>query len=146
MPPKLRRPVACADFPIFYGEKCHFPSHLGGPGSVLSFNSWVRVRITTGNTFWHIVIAKERSFWHRYADAFSSSNSVSCHMSGTRRRFGAIAYCPNVKSRLFREAIFFRNCNSKHDSCFREVCVNIFTTNHVEICQNIWNSKLHGNQ
>jgi len=55
-----------------------------------------------GNAFWRILKATERSFLHLYADASSSSNSVSCHIGKAQIWGGAsIIPCPNVKPSLY---------------------------------------------
>ena len=47
----------------------------GGLGSIMSSQL-----VTAANSFWHVLKAIERSFWHLYDDAMSLSDSVSCHV------------------------------------------------------------------
>jgi len=62
-------------------QGCSFGSRLLGLGDCRDLH------------FWRILKATERSFLHLYADALSLSNSVSCHISGARPRFGGLN-CP----------------------------------------------------
>jgi len=94
-------------------EGCPLPSRL-----------WVWGRVPAGNAFWRILQDTECSFLHLYA--LSSSNSVSCHIWGSKAKvWGQLPppHCPNVELPL---ATFARvpRCLLKtavRDECIRSV-------------------------
>jgi len=57
-------------------------------------------RAPAGNAFRRILKVTERSFLHLYADALSSSNSVSCHIWGQGRGLGQLSPAHDIESRL----------------------------------------------
>ena len=72
---------------VLSGERVPSPA-VKGSGSVISSPTGVRDGAPAGNAFWHILKATELSFLHLYADALSSSYSVSCHIWGQGRGLG----------------------------------------------------------
>ena len=60
----------------------------------------VQGRAPAWNAFWRIFKATECSFFRRYADVLSSSNSVSCHICGKSRCLGSVAPCYNIEPPL----------------------------------------------
>ena len=64
---------------------------------------WGKFNGNGRNAFWRILKATERSFLYLYADALSSSNSVSCHIWGIKAEVWGDCppLCPNVEPRLF---------------------------------------------
>ena len=65
------------------GYRVTLPSRLGSLGSVVNSPSGIS---STGN--WRILKATECSFLQVYADALTSSNSVSCHIGGGKAEVG----------------------------------------------------------
>jgi len=52
------------------------------------------------NAFWRILKANERSFLHLYADAFTLSNSLSCHVGGKAEVWGTCSPSLQRRTRL----------------------------------------------
>jgi len=83
-----------AEWEVGTGRGVSFSPDYGIWGSVVSSPGGVWGGAPARNAFRSILKAAERSRLHLYADALSSSNSVSCHIWGQGRGFGAIAPSP----------------------------------------------------
>jgi len=92
---------------------CPLPTRLGGLASVVSSPSGVRDWSPVWNAFWSIFKATVRSLLHLYADALSSSNSVSWHIGkGQDRRLGQGQLPPVSRSN--------RPCTPWIEHCIRD--------------------------